>query len=275
VSDGSRDDEADVGNPNGQNKGTTNNPNRRSVSTDMAVAVIVAAAITAAVAFGAFYSPSEQIYWQSHYNEISNPLDRTETMELVINLASTTFGAQDKVTAFVSLYADENRPHINGQNIPSDFYRVSFEKTFCDTPPANVWDTMKFCNVELRPNHNTSRILDNGTTAYHWIRYQGQADMYFSHGGDFNIYLSKEFITANITADTTQAGKPFIHIESVDVTQNYDRAQTTLFVSKLALIASVTAASFGGLNFYRRHKEGRSSAGSEIPQDQSEDSTGK
>jgi len=70
--------------------------------------------------------PTAPQFYQSHLNEIANPVDSTQMLSLTINLNSTTLAAGSGITVLASIKPDPDDALYNdANNIPlPDFYRL-------------------------------------------------------------------------------------------------------------------------------------------------------
>lgn len=194
-----------------------------------------------------------QDYWTGYIGQIRNPLDHGENMTMRINFESKTFGAQDNIAAFVTLDSNQSRLHTVGKTLPSQYFLLNFERTYCgEKPPPDPFQPLFYCAIKLVPTFNTTD-LSNGEVVYH-ATYKGQGNISFSYGGDFHVYLSKELIS-NVENETTSSTAPVIRISPVDATNSYKQAQNTFNTWKVTVTIAVIAAIIGALNLYSRYSE--------------------
>lgn len=184
--------------------------------------------------------PNPETFKQAHFKEIANPMNKSQTFDITVNLFSHTFGAQSKIKAYVNLEPiSEQRQDLAAANytIP-EHYKIWFDGTYCQDS-TDPYFRIYSCPLELSREPKE----DVNWWNVHW---QGNTDLSYTTGGVFDVALGNE---TSIESQRIRTGDPFIRMEGVEATNSFSAAQQTnllqarsLGVSYLALAMSVFTA---------------------------------
>ncbi|HEV8404714.1 MAG TPA: hypothetical protein VGQ13_02290 [Nitrososphaera sp.] len=179
-------------------------------------------------------------YVQGYYQAIQNPINRTQYMNLTVNLYSKTFGAQTPINTFVRLQpmdSDRQYNRFQGAILPPE-YRIWFDGTFCRLSP-DKYERVYPCYFDL--------MKEPVNATWNDAVWKGNALMNFTYGGSFSVAIGAG--PAN-EIDRTGTEHDFIQIEPVAATNSYILAQSTNLTAKLSLAVSALALLITISGFY-------------------------
>ncbi|MGI0013185.1 MAG: hypothetical protein ACREBU_07060 [Nitrososphaera sp.] len=184
----------------------------------------------------------------SYDKPIQNPVNRNETLSLILNLRSDIIGAQSPILVAVTLEVhpfDVTRNFTSGELLDANtmkplpkYIRMLFNGTTC-TITENILDREYPCWIDLQMN-------DLGGSD---VTYTGIKTIYYSHGGYYDITLAYPYTDS---PERSSVNERFIQIESVEATSLFVQAQKAYDQWKTVVIIAGIAALVGGIQLYIR-----------------------